>query len=333
MKKWLNTFFLGDKKTKWVISAIIVCSILGIVLAILCITEFSLFYGIGAVAFGVIDGIILQKYSLEETVYEQESGNMTPLDNEIEETEEREINWEKETPEEEETIYTSFGEKKMEQLFKKYKVKQNNRRIIIDSCASFRIRQCPAYIWKEKKYLRLLLLEKEPRAISIPLKEITDIYYESGVLAKEKEYEIFQKPSYIASLFSPFLPQYYEKLQGEEKKSYKNLYIINPKLKVTNTSARNLFDILDLEFGIEDAVMESTRYSPYFKLAYKSNVLLRDRVIDIEEYKERIKMILTVAAEDEDCDYEYNQLINQLMENKLITKEYADYYQEMKNGL
>lgn len=335
MKKWMNTFFLGDKKTKWIISAIIICSILAIALAILSITQFSVFYGIGAVVFGVIDGIILQKYSLEETVYEEEKGNITPLDDKILETdiEERELEWTKETPKEEETIYSSFGEKKMEQIFKTFKVKQDNRRIMIDSCACFRIRQCPAYVWKDKKYLHLLLLEKEPRTITIPLKEIKDIYYESGILAKEKEYELFHKPSYIASLFSPFLPQYYEKLQGNERKKYKNLYIIGPKLKVTNTSARNLFDILELEFNIEDTVMESTRYSPYYKLAYKSNILLRDRIINIEEYKDRIKMIMTAAADDEDSDYEYNQLINQLLDNNLMTKEYAEYYREIKDKL
>lgn len=339
MKKWFNTILFGDNKTKGLIGAIIVCSVLTVVLVIFSITQFSIIYGIGAVIFGVIDGVILQKYSLEDTEYEKEEtkekDKLTPLDNNIEEAEgkEIEINLQTEHSKVKETIYTSYGEKEIEELFKKYKVKQEHKRIIIDSCSCFRIRQCPAFIWKDKKCLQLLLLEKEPRKIAVPLKEIKDIYFDSNVFVKEGDYELFQTPSYIGTLFSPFLPEYFDKIQGKERKKYKNLYVIGPKLSVTNTSARNLFDILELEFSVDDTVMESARYSPYFKLAYKSYILYRDRVINMEEYKERIKLILTAVAVDEDSEDEYNELISQMIENKIITKEYGEYYRGIKDEL
>lgn len=341
MKKWINTFLYGDKKTIFFIISVFCGTVATISFAVAAVMKLSLLYGAISVLAGVITGILLQNYTLQDKVDNFDSNEekekvteaLTLLSEPvIEETKKKEIEFRKPADQRksEETIYDNYGEKELEQLFCKYKVKQEYRKIMIDSCACFRIRQCPAYIWKNKKCLSILLIEEKPRFLSIPLKEIKDIYYERGVLVKNKDdYEEMKKPSYIASLFSPYLPNYYEKIHEEQKRKYKNLYVIGPKLKVTNTSARNLFDILELEFSVEDKIMESTRISPYFKLAYKSNILLQDRVIDLEEYRQRIRMIVTAIAEDEEED-EFHRLIEQFVEAKLITAEYGDYYKEKR---
>ena len=319
MKKWINTFLYGDKKTIFFIISVFCGTGATIGFAVAAIMKLSFLYGAISVLAGVITGILLQNYTLQDKTEKISSKT---------EKEFIELSGQQKS---EETIYDNYGEKELEQLFRKYKVKQEHRKIIIDSCACFRIIQCPAYIWKNKKCLSILLLEKEPRFLSIPLKEIPDIYYERGVLVKNKEdYEELKKSSYIASIFSPYLPNYYEKIYEQQKRTYKNLYVIGPELKVTNTSARNLFDILELEFSVEDQIMESKRTNPYFKLAYKSKILLQDRVIDLQEYRQRIQMIVTAIAKDEEKS-EFNRFIEQFVEAKLITAEYGDYCKDKRN--
>ncbi len=234
-----------------------------------------------------------------------------------------------ESKEEEEGPYKNYTKEKIEVILHKYKVKEEHRRVIVDFCAPFRIKQCPAYVWRDKKNLYFLLLEEEPRRIEIPLNTIDGIHYERGAVVKSSlEYEEFKNHSFVGSVFLSYLPSYYEKTKNERRMYCKNLYVITPELKVTNTSARNLFDILEADFILQDAVMTSAKFDSYFKMAYKSNVLLRDRVITAEEYKDKIRILLTSISQGEMSERTYIELINQLEEYKLITEEYARYYRE-----
>ena len=74
--------------------------------------------------------------------------------------------------------------------------------------------------------------------------------------------------------------------------------------------------------------MTSNRFDTYFKIAYKSNILLRDQVITPEEYRDKIRLLLTSISQGEMSERDYIFLINQLEEYQLITKEYANYYRE-----
>ncbi len=233
------------------------------------------------------------------------------------------------TEEEEEIPYKNYTKEKMKQIFYKYKIKEEHRKVMIDFCAPFRIKQCPAYVWRDRKNLYFLLLEEEPRKIEIALNKIDGIHYEKGAVVKSSlDYDKFKEPSFIGSIFVSYLPTYYEKVKNERKHYCKNLYVITPELKVTNTSARSLFDILEADFLLQDKIMTSNRFDTYFKLAYKSNILLRDQVITPEEYKDKIRVLLTSISQGEMSEREYISLINQLEEYKLITKEYAKYYRE-----
>ncbi len=242
---------------------------------------------------------------------------------------EEEIIVDMEESEEEDNPYKNYTKEKVKALLYKYKVKEEHRRVIVDFCAPFRIKQCPAYVWRDKKNLCFLLLEEEPRKIEIPLSNIDGIRCERGAVAKSSlEYEEFKNHSFIGSVFLSYLPTYYEKMKNQKRMLCKNLYVIHPELKVTNTSARNLFDILETDFILEDAVMTSSKFDGYFKMAYKSNVLLRDRVITAEEYKNKIRILLTSISQGEMSERGFIELVNQLEEYKLITEEYAKYYRE-----
>ena len=342
MEKWLNSLLYGNEQTKSYIIAIIVLSILTVVFGILCVLNLSFGFGILCVAAGVLDGIILQNITFEDETLllkrkaysEQEREERKAQEEERkyskeQGTDEEEIIVDMEDEEEEEGPYKNYTKEKVEVMLYKYKVKEEHRRVIVDFCAPFRIRQCPAYVWRDKKNLYFLLLEEEPRKIEIPLSTIDGIRYERGVVAKNSmEYEAFKEHSFVGSVFLSYLPTYYEKMKNEKRVQCKNLYMIHPELKVTNTSARNLFDILETDFILEDSVMTSGKFDSYFKMAYKSNVLLRDRVITAEEYRDKIRLLLTSISQREMSEKGYNELINQLEEYKLITEEYAKYYRE-----
>lgn len=366
MKKFINSLLYGSEQTKSYIIAIGILSVLTIVFGILCVLNLSFGFGILCVAAGVLDGIILQSITFEDEtlllkrksvmekekeqkkaekatarsesrsegdgkekteneILEQEpSSNKNKKKLSVEEAED--IPVETET-EEEEGPYKNYNKEKIEILLHKYKVKEEHKRVIVDFCAPFRIRQCPAYVWRDKKNLYFLLLEEEPRRIEIPLNTINGIHYERGAVVKSSlEYEEFKSHSFVGSVFLAYLPTYYEKVKKEKRVYCKNLYVIAPELKVTNTSARNLFDVLEADFILEDAVMTSAKFDSYFKMAYKSNVLLHDRVITAEEYKDKIRMLLTSISKGEMSEASYIRLINQLEEYKLITEEYAKYY-------
>ena len=261
-----------------------------------------------------------------------ESAAKKKKDKKLLESEKEDIAVDTDENEEEEGAYKKYTKEKIEMLLYKYKVKQEHRKVMVDFCMPFRIRQCPAYIWKDKKNLYFLLLEEEPRRIEIPLNTIDGIHYEKGAAAKNThEYEAFRKQSFVGSVFLSYLPTYYEKVKNERRMLCKNLYVISPELKVTNMSARNLFDILEVDFILQDAVMTSAKFDSYFKMAYKSNILLRDRVITPDEYKDKIRILLTSITHSEMSERSYMELIDQLEEYKLITEEYAKYYK--KEGL
>ena len=264
----------------------------------------------------------------EETELDEQGGVNTKKKKKLLESEKEDVDIdEEEADEETQDPYRNYTKEKIEKILYKYKVKEEHRKVMVDFCRPFRIKQCPAYIWKDRKNLYFLLLEEEPRRIEIPLNTIDGIHYEKGAEVKSSlEYEEFKKPSFMGSIFLNYMPTYYEKVKNERRMYCKNLYIISPELKVTNTSARNLFDILEVDFILQDTVMISEKFDAYFKMAYKSNILLRDRVITPEEYKDKIKILLTSISQSEMSERSYIELVNQLEEYKLITEEYAKYY-------
>ncbi len=368
MKKFINSLLYGSEQTKSYLIVIIALSALTVIFGILCVINLSFGFGVLCVGAGVLDGIILQNITFEDETYllkrkavmekekedkKAEKNSVQPKQNnekDSDESEEEEFseknlkNKDKkklsvpeqedipvhiETKEEEENPYKNYTKEKMNKIFHKYKIKEEHRKVMVDFCMPFRIKQCPAYVWRDKKSLYFLLLEEEPRRIEIALNKIDGIHYERGAVVKSSlDYEKFKEQSFIGSIFLPYLPSYYEKVKNERRQYCKNLYVITPELKVTNTSARNLFDILETDFILQDSIMSSSRFDSYFKIAYKSNILLRDQVITPEEYKEKIRILLTSISQGEISKRAYIGLVDQLEEYKLITKEYAKYYRE-----
>ena len=70
-----------------------------------------------------------------------------------------------------ETVMT-YDRKKVKKTLHKFKVRREHRMIFVDHSDKLQVKQTPAYIWVEKKEFHLLLIEQEPRHITIPLYQI-----------------------------------------------------------------------------------------------------------------------------------------------------------------
>lgn len=232
-----------------------------------------------------------------------------------------------------ETVMT-YDRKKVRKTLHKFKVRRDHRMIFVDHSEKLKVNQTPAYIWVEKKDFHLLLIEQEPRHITIPVYQIKEITYLKKQPANEDiDYAAYRSSSVIADLFRPYLPDYSHSTVVDDLSVYKNLYGIGNDIYVTNRSASALFDLLGVPFQVDDRVTMSNKVNIYFKEAYKSNILLRDNVIDANGYADRISKTLDNLAHSTVSYAEFKDTLNLMIRNKMITQEFASYYMGVRDEL
>ena len=232
-----------------------------------------------------------------------------------------------------ETVMT-YDRKRVKKTLHKFKVRREHRMIFVDRSEKLKANQTPAYIWVEKKDFHLLLIEQEPRHITIPLYQIKNITYLKKQPANEDiDYAAYKGSSVLADMFRPYLPDYSHSTVVDDLSAYKNLYGIGNDIYVTNRSASALFDLLGVEFQVDDRVTMSNKVNIYFKEAYKSNILLRDNVIDANGYADRISKTLDNLAHSTISYAEFKDTLNLMIRNKLITQEFASYYMGVRDEL
>ncbi len=371
MRKIVNSLLYGSSKTKSYLWSMLGLLCVALVFTILAITRASFPMAIVAFLAIGIDVAVFQSVSLEDMVKDGAEGvekkkvkkikhkaeklSMGYLNTKDKKTgdelvdelgmeilssknkkkdiskEEKDEEDEEDDEKEKKSCLKNYDSKSIKKLMLKYKVKKEHRKVMIDSSSAFRIRQCPAYLWKDRKDINFLLIEKEPRIIKIPIERIKGIGYDKMVEAKPtSDYQNFMEPCIITKLFSEYVPLYKEGSYHGKVGVFKNLYTVIPDIRITSTSAKNLFDILEVEFAVADEVTNSRAYSEYYKVAYKANILWKDSVISTSEYKDRIKKLLTYVASEHLSKQVYDDLLQQLVDHKLITNEYAIYYRGLK---
>lgn len=354
MGKIINSFLYGSSKTKTYLWGMLALALAALAFVGLSIALGSVLMLLFALVFVGFDVYLFQSVSFQDTMKEgeqevkqQKLQKMKKKAQKLQEQKSKpktgeellaefqmeEITAPKEKEEKKRNIsLKKYDQKSIKQLMVKYKVKKEHRKVIIDSSDKFEIYQCPAYLWKERREVNFLLLEKEPRIIRIPIDRIRGIGYQRMVEARPvSDYQNFMEPCLVTKLFSEYLPNYKEGSYRGKLGTFKNLYTLIPDIRITNTSARNLLDILEVEFAPVDEVTESKVYSEYYKTAYKASILWKDGVITTVEYKDRIKNLLTHVASEQISRQIYEELLQQLVEHKLITNDYADYYRKLKS--
>ncbi len=228
--------------------------------------------------------------------------------------------------------FDQYDRKVIKKVLHKYKVKRDHRMIMVDHCDELLIKQTPAYAWVKDKDFHLLLIEKEPRHITLPayrMREMT--YLKRQMVNQDVDYGPFKGKSMLAEMFRPYLPDYTHSTVIDDMSAYKNLYGFGPGIYVTNRSAGNIFDLLPLEFRVDDKVTLSTKVNVYFKDAYRANILLRDNVIDANGYADKIAKTLDHMAHSTISNNEFMETLNLMVKNKLITFEFADHYKVLRD--
>ncbi len=228
--------------------------------------------------------------------------------------------------------FQKYDKKVIKKTLHKYKVKRDHRMIMVDRCDQLFIKQTPAYIWVQDKDFHMLLIEQEPRHVVLPtfrLREMT--YLKKQVVNEDVDYGPFKKKSILADMFRPYLPDYTHSTVIDDVSAYKNLYGFGPDIYVTNNSAKNVFDLLAIEFRVDDKVTLSSKVNTFFKDTYKSNIMLRDNVIDANGYADRIAKILDNMAHSTISYNEFKETLSLMVRNKLITQEFAGYYMNVRD--
>ncbi len=228
----------------------------------------------------------------------------------------------------------SYTKRKIKKTLHKYKVIKDHRMVIVDRCDRLNIYQTPAYVWIQENQFHILLIEEEPRLLMIPIFRITEIsHLKKQPADEEKDYSLFKKSTILTESFRPYLPDYNHSNKTTDLTSYKNLYGITQGIYFTNNSAKNLFDLLGVDFYVEDKVTTSNKVNIFFKDAYKANIKLRDNVLDANGYADSITRVLDDMAHSSISHAEFKDTLNLMIKNKLITDEYANHYMDVRNSL
>lgn len=228
--------------------------------------------------------------------------------------------------------YAKYNQKVMKKVKRKYHVKKDHRPIIIDSSESYHIKQCPAFIWRAHNKVFLLLLEQEPRRICISREMIHNMGYKAGVKAdKNQEYVAFQKDNLVTKVFSEYLPDYHDARLKNDPLKVKNLYTIYPDICLTNRSAYQVMDLLLLNFMPKDKITESDKINGFFKRVYAANIMFKDKVYSITEYKDAVELALKEMCYAEISRREYVLTLENLYKARLISKQYVTHYIAMRD--
>lgn len=226
----------------------------------------------------------------------------------------------------EKSVFDELTDKELKSVMVKYKVKKEYVPVMIDSGRSKDIRETPAFMWKAGNTVNFLLFGDEIRTISIPFNG-SAIIYEPGIMAHpSREYTEFGKPSFLATVFTPYLPTYYTENFAGRSFTKKNLYVMAPDIMLTNTSAKNALKILKTDVKLGDAVSKNEQHSQYYCDAYKLSIFWKDGIIDTKAYKERVKKLLGDMIKTEMTYNDYQGYVEEMIRGSLITKEYAEYF-------
>ena len=350
MRRLWNTFRYGDSTTKMYIGRVVLFSVLaiGCIIASGIISEIYLF--IAGMFLGIVAIFCSQTFTLEEDDFVAQvdkSGRKESVRAiTAKKTEKAIVSIEKRTKmvpkdtvkqkkkEQKVDHFEKYNKQVMKKVKKKHHVKKDHRPIIIDYSKSYHIKECPAFIWRVHSKVYILLLEKEPRKICISRDLIRNMGYAPKIRSERgTEYQAFEKDNLVTSVFRGYLPDYYDTKEKDKRFKYKNLYTIYPDIQISNRCAYEVMDLLCLNFMPKDKITESEKINGYFKRIYAANILFRDRVYSITEYKNTVETVLKELCYAEMPRQEFRITLENLVSARLISKEYEEHYMDFKDKI
>jgi hypothetical protein len=352
MEKIINTMFHGSFKAKlflWSVFVMILATVLmGVLAAVMGMASF----GAGAVVCGLAALITSQSVSLQELNRKTKkpakqknrqqktgkniSGSGTGNDPEGDHSLQQEIDEgapvdSREKARAKARYLAAMNGKKLKQLMKDHKIKQQHIFVMIDSFPREDISQTPAVAWQTDTHLHLLILDSAAREFQIPFDDIKGIWYQNDVEADpETDYTAFQYANFISKMYRPYLPEYRE-VTREGKLGYvKNLFTIEPGISFTNTSVKGVLQILPkTPLIVDDAINTSHHFDEYFKEVYRYSILCKNDIYTLEEYRHKMEEVLEALLTAPITGQEFSKSLHDMNRYHLITSEYVAKYTQI----
>ena len=219
------------------------------------------------------------------------------------------------------------------QLLHRYKVKKDFVPIVIDESKKFDTARTPALVWMKKKVVYFLLMEGNERVESMPLARFLNVTYRSEVREDNLDaYNRIRSDMGIYEQFEDVMPTFNSFTNRMGITNYtKNQYVLGGDVAVTPRSLRALRSKYKFEMHIYDSLKLQGEHSIYFKRAFEARLLWIDQVIGQQEYQNIISAILQQMVDDPEMSrYDCLDNLEQMIQNRLITDEYADYYMQQR---
>lgn len=318
MKKYWNALRYGNAKTKRILISAILLFLLAAIGTVLAAAGGGALWGLIAIFAVIMDIVLLQSVRFGEVELVEGKAAAKAKKNAIREKQFESL--------------AEITEEDLKQLLVSYHVNTAHVQIMIDSYEKEKVKQTPAYLWKDKGCLQLLVLESKPRNLAVPLSQVTEITYLKDVEVNPlAEYEQVRQPSVVSAMYQAFLPVYKERQAGARRYYTKNLYVLAPGIRITNTSVKNVRRVLPVPISFAGIIDE--RYSRYYQEAYRMKILLVDQVLTAEEYKEQISGMLKQMADSGEDDRDFADDLELMVRARLITREVAEYFKDYRHRL
>lgn len=313
MRKYWNALRYGNAKTKRILITAIALFLFAGAGCVLAASGSGILWGLLAVFSFVMDVVLLQSVRFGETQF----------------LEGRAKDKKKAILEKQFDSLADMTKDDIEQLLIAYRVSTAHVQVMVDSYEEGGVKQAPAYLWKAKGYLNFLVLENKPRNFAIPMSQVTEITYMKNVEVNPlNEYVQLRQPSVVNAMYQQYLPAYKERQAGARRYYTKNLYVIAPGVRITNTSVKNVRAVLRVPIVFRGVVDD--RYGEYYQMASEAKILLMDQVLSSEEYKGKISAMLKRMADEEAEDADFRKDMELMVRARLVTQEVALYYQDYR---
>lgn len=344
--KLIRSMFQGNTKTKFFLWTIFILGLAAVAMLVFAVALGLPYLGMGGVALGFLSFITSQSVSIDTLEKKKHHRKKPKKTGDRLNAPKTKKSGEKEAQEEDAgdpkskerakaRYLASLNQKSVKKILKEHKVVQQHVKIMIDSYAERKLKQVPAFAWRTEDQLHVLVLEGHANEFEIPLEEIKGIYYEKNVEADpEKDYAPFQYETFIAKLFSPFLPEYHEHTNEGEMTYQKNLFRVGQDIYITNTSMSNIMSILPrVPFLIDDSVCRSERFDEYFKELYRYSILCKNQVITLEGYRNQIEKTLESLLSAPISAREFVQTMHAMARYHLIDRDNVTKYSQKYRAL
>ena len=121
--------------------------------------------------------------------------------------------------------------------------------------------------------------------------------------------------SSIANEFEDRFPEY---MFDGPNGTYTSVFVFPEGMEITNTSAKEMFELLEPEFVLNDTVTSSDKYEPEIKEIYKAQILWKNGVIDASQYKKCKEKYFKILEERELSEEAISKQIEMAIELDII---------------